>query len=235
MRSVAEVAHDIGNIVASLKVRLYLLEKHPQCTGKHLLMVERLVGRLDWLTKDLLALARLEAEALSMQPVRLDLNAVIARNVEMYQPIAQGKELAMTFRPARDLRPILADEWQIERMITNLIANSIKYTLPGGVIYLTTRPESEKVVFTIQDTGIGISPKALPFIFERFYRSDEAKHTADGTGLGLAIVKEIVARHDGTIDVESAPESGTLFTITLPAATGGPSSADDPVPEDGGV
>jgi len=222
MRFVADAAHDLGNPVANLKMRLYLLQKNPQRTAEHLAMMEKLIGRLDALVKDLLTLSRLDLGVLTTDLVHLDLNTVIARVVEVCEPMAENKGLLLSFQPSPDLPRILADEQQIERVVTNLISNAINYTLPSGTIHLSTQRAGERAVFTIRDTGIGINAQALPFIFERFYRSDEAKHTAEGTGLGLAIVKEIVVRHGGTIEVESIPEQGTLFTVSLPAAASAP-------------
>ncbi|HLG97429.1 MAG TPA: sensor histidine kinase, partial [Bryobacteraceae bacterium] len=111
---------------------------------------------------------------------------------------------------------IYADRTQIERMISNLLGNAIKYTPAGGRVAVQLKPEGELVKFVVEDTGVGIAPDHLPHIFDRFYRVPSADPDK-GLGLGLSFVAWIVKAHDGTIDVESKLQRGTRFTVTLPA------------------
>src|SRR5262249_34274084 len=113
---------------------------------------------------------------------------------------------------------------QLQRALVNLLTNAINHTPANGSVTLSTRMlEPDKVEVRISDTGVGIDPTDLPHIFERFYRGDKARtRTAGGTGLGLAITSEIIARHHGSIDVESVPGEGTTFVIRLPATSKSP-------------
>ncbi len=99
----------------------------------------------------------------------------------------------------------------LERAVTNLLDNSAKWSPPGGTVQIRLHEGT----LTVSDEGPGISDEDLPHIFDRFYRSSEAR-TLPGSGLGLSIVKRAAERHGGTVDVASEPGAGTTFTVTLP-------------------
>ena len=102
-------------------------------------------------------------------------------------------------------------------MVVNLLDNAIKYTPSGGAIRLNVHASERKAVMEVIDTGIGIPAAALPHVFERFFRVDEARsRTIDGAGLGLAIVKSICNAHGGRVEVESAESRGSRFRVELP-------------------
>ncbi|MCC9078775.1 sensor histidine kinase [Litorilinea aerophila] len=103
------------------------------------------------------------------------------------------------------------------QVLGNLVGNALRYTPAGGTIELAAYPTAGGVVLQVRDTGSGIDPEDLPYIFERFYRGDKARHENGESGLGLAIAKSLVEAHGGTIQVESTPGEGTTFRITLPA------------------
>jgi signal transduction histidine kinase len=126
--------------------------------------------------------------------------------------------LRLSFQPEQDLPLIHGDYNQLSQLVTNLLINSLRYTRKGNVLLSTAAPNGrERVVISVEDTGIGILPEDLPHVFERFYRGNH-RQPADipGTGLGLAIVKEIVEIHQGDIQVESNVDVGTIFTVSLP-------------------
>ena len=99
----------------------------------------------------------------------------------------------------------------------NLVENGIKYNRPGGKVHVTVEHTAEDVVFSVQDTGVGIPDDAKEHIFERFYRVDKARsRQAGGSGLGLSIVHDLVSRNFGAIDVKTVIGQGTCFTVTFP-------------------
>jgi two-component system sensor histidine kinase BaeS len=111
---------------------------------------------------------------------------------------------------------IYADRIQIERLLSNLLGNAIKYTPAGGAVKATLHCENDLVKLMVEDSGVGIAPDHLPHIFDRFYRVPSAD-PEKGLGLGLSFVAWIVKAHGGTIDVQSALQKGTRFIVTLPA------------------
>lgn len=109
------------------------------------------------------------------------------------------------------------DADQLHQVLVALIDNALKYTPYDGSVTLSLTTEKNDAVLTISDTGIGILPEDLPYIFERFYRADRARsRDRGGSGLGLTIVQEIIQEHAGTIEVESIPGRGSNFTLRLP-------------------
>ena len=111
------------------------------------------------------------------------------------------------------------DRVQIERMITNLLSNALKFTPEGGSVQVSLKAEAEEIQLAVQDTGRGIPTEYLPHIFDRFYRvpgAGTAPGPEQGLGLGLSFVAWIAKAHDGRVEVESTPGKGTRFTIHLP-------------------
>lgn len=129
----------------------------------------------------------------------------------------QGIEVLLgTMHPAA----ILGDELRLRELFLNLVDNAVKYSKPGGKVELSLRAEQSSAKIAIQDYGIGIRPEAIGRIFDRFYRTDEARaHTKKGTGLGLAICAWIAEVHRGQIDVQSRLGEGSTFTVTFPLAS----------------
>jgi signal transduction histidine kinase len=109
---------------------------------------------------------------------------------------------------------------RLRELFLNLVDNAVKYSRPGGTVEISLTTHLNQVKLVITDQGIGISPEDQKRIFDRFYRTDDARaHTKKGTGLGLAICAWIVESHHGRIEVQSGPNKGSTFTVTLPLAT----------------
>jgi two-component system phosphate regulon sensor histidine kinase PhoR len=113
------------------------------------------------------------------------------------------------------------DAQRMEQVVVNLVHNAIKFTPSGGRISLAAQQKGNTCLITVTDTGIGISERDLPRIFERFYKSDRAR-SGGGTGLGLAIARHLVEAHGGNIWAESTEGQGSTFTIELPYGTNTP-------------
>ncbi|MCF7956078.1 MAG: sensor histidine kinase, partial [Phycisphaerae bacterium] len=117
-----------------------------------------------------------------------------------------------------NIASILADKDAMVTVLVNLLDNAYKYSGDEKVIELSVYNENDNVCFAIKDNGIGMSPRVQKKVFERFYQADsKLSRTAEGCGLGLSIVKFIVDAHNGSIDIKSQPEIGTVFTITIQA------------------
>ena len=142
---------------------------------------------------------------------------VLKDQVDFHQPKAQAKGIQLKLDPLPDLPPVLANEPNMEEVLSNLIANAINYTPGKGKITVSARPEKHHLCISVSDTGIGIEKEDLNRIFDRFYRvKNEKTRYIIGTGLGLSIVKSIVETHNGLIRAESKPDHGTTFYVYIP-------------------
>ena len=214
----AGAANDIRNPMSSLKLRLYLLGKTPERYHDHIAAMEVLIEQIDAMVNDLVLVTTLSHGKQQSEWKRLNINDVIKRVTWANWPLAHDKGLTLTFNMSQDPLIVLADADQIERAVVNLVSNALNFTLAGGKIQLSATQSGNEIIFTVQDTGIGINPQTLPFIFEQFYRRFDANCGSDNSGMGLAIVKAIVDQHGGHIEAESSEGQGSLFRVYLPAA-----------------
>ncbi len=159
-----------------------------------------------------------EAEAGLDGPKRrpVDMTRVILNACNLFMPVAEEKGIDLTNSSAGQC-VVMADERMLQRLVSNLIDNALKYTPTGGKIAISASTQDEHVMVRLQDSGVGISSKDMPFIFDKFYRCDRSR-AAYGSGLGLSLSKAIVASHGGAIKVDSRIGEGTTFTVRLPRA-----------------
>jgi signal transduction histidine kinase len=183
---------------------------------------QRRLASLHELIDDLLDLAAGKADMGQTQPRAIDLRTVVSDVTERLKTVAEGKGLALSVERPSEALEVFCDPGDIERIIVNLVGNAVKYTSKGGVRVSLSRADG-RVRFEVADTGIGIPKDALPFLFNEFYRANNAKAAGEsGTGLGLAIVKLLVTRYGGDITVASEEGAGTTMTVTLPPAPAPP-------------
>jgi len=176
------------------------------------------IDRLSQIVRALLLLSQAESGQLSLQRSRVDLSEVVRDLVEQFQIPAEAEGVRLKSELPREC-PAELDRVQIERMLTNLLSNGIKFTPEGGEVRVKVKSLLDSAEIIVEDTGRGIPREYLPHIFDRFYRvpgSGTAPGPDQGLGLGLSFVAWIVKAHDGRIDVESIPGQGTRFTIKLP-------------------
>jgi two-component system phosphate regulon sensor histidine kinase PhoR len=173
--------------------------------------------RLARFIDDLLSVSSMEVGSLSLDYQEVDLERLIHEATQKVQPLVDQKKIHFqTIRPAK-LPRLKADKDKLTVVLVNLLGNAAKYTPEGGRISLTVRAGEEQLVIEIQDSGIGISEEELPRVFEKFFRSaDPRVHEQAGSGLGLSFAEEVVRRHGGTIDVSSALNKGSTFSMVLP-------------------
>ncbi len=169
------------------------------------------------LVNDILDVCRIEEGVHVAQIEPLDLAEILQRSIELMQPQAQDKNIALQVTMEDHLPLINGNKSSMEALFLNLISNAIKFTPSGGLVSITLRRDSQQLQIKVSDTGIGIEDKDLLHIFEKFYRerSERTKHIS-GTGLGLSIVKGVVDVHNGSIYVESEVGKGTTFRVFLP-------------------
>lgn len=216
-RFVADAVHDLSTPISALAIRLHLLKTTPDQLENHVHSLERQVEHLSHLLEDLQMLSRLDRGVLELERVETDLNTIVQRIFDTYEPIAASKHQTFTCTLHPNLPACLMDARQMGRVILNLVANAIHYTHDGKTITMRTYAADGRVWFTIRDEGIGMTEFERSHAFDRFFRADQArKEREGGTGLGLAIVKEITERHGGMVMVESTLGVGSTFTISLP-------------------
>jgi signal transduction histidine kinase len=156
-----------------------------------------------------------ESSGLSVTSV--DISEMTDRILLSFDSLTKQKGINLSHEKSRC--KALADEDKFSQVIFNLVSNAVKYTDRDGDISVNTFERDGQAVFSIKDEGIGIAQRDLPYIFEYLYRTDESRaRDSGGNGIGLSVVKAIVDAHSGTINVESAPGRGSVFTVTLPAS-----------------
>lgn len=233
----ADASHELRNPIATIQTNVQVALAEPDIEPQQhqqLQVIERLTRRLGRLVDDLLFLARQDSGIVQQQWIDVPLDALLMEVIEEQQAIATTQNLSLSLEivdlpNAEDNFTLLGDWDQLARLFTNLVSNAVQYTPSGGEIEVELQLAAKNkrnspmlnpaLQIKVTDTGIGISPEALPHLFDRFYRADPARthRSAAGSGLGLAIAKAIVENHRGQIRIDSQVDRGTAVTVTLPA------------------
>ncbi|MBE2237490.1 MAG: HAMP domain-containing histidine kinase, partial [Caldilineaceae bacterium] len=217
---VADAAHQMHTPLTALRTNLDLAagpeEAAPQ--NIYLARAQGQVARLTSLTDELLLLSRVETGIAGAAPQRFDL-AALARGLAEAQA-ARAEQAGQAFNLMAPATPVwvVGEPEQLSALTDNLVDNALKFTPAGGAVTVRLAVEAAAVVFSVEDTGIGIPTDDLPKLFRRFHRARNAAAIA-GSGLGLAYVKAVAERHGGSVMAENT-ERGARFTVTLPRATG---------------
>ncbi len=215
---VSTVSHELRTPLASLRgfAELMLMREFPPEKQREFLgIIHKESRRLEELINNFLDLQRIESGKQIYQFEALDLAATLRESVELFRA---GSDHAFRLELAEDLPRVRADTDRIRQVISNLIANAVKYSPDGGTITVSARGRERYVEVTIADEGIGIPHEVLPRLFGKFFRADNAvSRGIAGTGLGLALVKQILENHGGRVWVE-CPAKGSVFHFTLSAA-----------------
>ncbi|MGX5655091.1 SpoIIE family protein phosphatase [Geodermatophilus nigrescens] len=182
-------------------------------------VVERNALRLQKLVNTLLDFSRLQAGRIDARFEPVDLAAVTAELASVFRSAVERAGLALTVDCPPLSGPVHVDRDMWEKVVLNLLSNALKFTFTGGIT-VRLRERDGAAVLTVADTGTGIPAAELPRLFERFARVSGARaRSGEGSGIGLAMVRELAGLHGGTVEVESAPDVGTTFTVTVPTGT----------------
>jgi len=217
----ADASHELRTSLTVIRGELEVLLKSPSLASEaadRLAEVLEEVERLTWTVEGLLLVSRLETGEGQMKRQILDLGSMAGSVADQMELLGEEKRLTMS----REIVPgvfVEGDEVRLKQVVVNLLDNAIKYTPEGGALSLRVRSESDHAILELTDTGIGISPSALPRVFERFYRAEEARAGGiEGTGLGLAIVHSIIEAHGGSVLAAANNGRGTRIRVELPLA-----------------
>jgi two-component system phosphate regulon sensor histidine kinase PhoR len=217
---VANVSHELRTPVTAIRSAAETLlisgSRDAAMASNFLAMIERNAERLQQLVEDLLDLSRIESQKYQITYSELDLEGLFSHAVSLLGERAESHDVRLSYESPTGISPVLADERALERVLTNLVDNAIKYAGKGARVTLRAREGAGGVQLVVEDTGPGIDAVHLPRLFERFYRVDSSRsRELGGTGLGLSIVKHLVESMGGSVSVESELGRGTTFTITL--------------------
>jgi two-component system phosphate regulon sensor histidine kinase PhoR len=215
---VATVSHELRTPLTMIQGYVEtLLEgawKEERSAPEFLAIIDRNVKRLSAIVRDLLDLSRLESGARPLQLVPVELAGLLDGIRTAFKPLASKRR--QEFRIVGS-GVVPMDESLVERALSNLVENAMKYTPDGGWVELRAKLESGRLLFEVEDNGPGIPDEDLPRIFERFYRVDKSRsRDLGGTGLGLSIVKHVAQLHGGSVSVRSTVGKGTVFSLEWP-------------------
>ena len=214
----ADIAHELRTPIAVQRAHLEALQD-----GIYPLTPENLQPVLDQteflarLVEDLRMLALADAGQIPLEKREISPVHLAQKVYERFRPEAEGKSIQLQI--VNELPGIVpavwGDEQRIEQILNNLLSNALRFTPEAGNIRLRLLQDGNFMAFVVEDTGPGIAPEDLPFIFERFYRGNR-NLSHEGTGLGLAIARHLAIAHGGSLEAGNRPEGGAVFTLRLP-------------------
>jgi signal transduction histidine kinase len=219
---IANVAHDLRTPLSSMRGYLEtLLIKNTEIGSEERIQYLQIILsstiQLSNLIDELFKLSRLEAKQVQLKRESFSLVDLVQDVVLKLMQFAVKNNIQLLVELVDDIPSVYADIGLIERVITNLLDNAIRYTPPGGIVKVMLTRKSKAVRLCLVDTGCGIAAEDLPFVFDRYYRRKKKTPSGEkGTGLGLAITKKILELHNSYIQVESKLGVGTKFYFDLP-------------------
>ena len=172
--------------------------------------------RLSALIEDVLMISRIDSGRVSYKKSELDPSITVSDVCRSLKIRADEKNIDLRLRVCAPMEHIFADQDSLKQVAINIIGNALKFTHSGGVVQVRLSCDAQSLLFSVEDNGPGIPAEDIEKIFEKFFRVERSGEAVDGTGLGLSIVKEIVADHDGTVEVKSIPNQSTVFLVRLP-------------------
>jgi len=222
---VSNVSHELRTPLASIKAYIEMLidgEADDEKTKREFYeVIQNEANRLSRLIDNILNISRIESGLVKINKQPQSLTVVLKEAIEVIAPQAKGKQITLVEQLTPVFYQTVADRDMLYQATLNLLSNAVKYTPEGGTITVQTEVNEAKkrVSARISDTGVGIPPKDLPFVFDKFFRVESNSRMAKGTGLGLSLVKHIIETvHHGRIFVESTQGKGSTFGFELDLA-----------------
>ncbi|HEY83005.1 MAG TPA: HAMP domain-containing protein [Dehalococcoidia bacterium] len=215
---VADIAHELRTPLSILQGNVEaMLDGVMEANAENLTLLHQEIVLLARLIEDLRTLSLAEAGQLRFQPQATDLKEVSRQVIDGFQAQMAAKKVNLRLEAPDDLPQAWVDPERIAQVMRNLLSNALRYTPESGDITVRLTPGSDGITVSVTDTGAGIAPKDLPYIFDRFYRVDRSRtRSTGGSGLGLAIVKQLVEAQGGRVWAESTPGKGSTFAFHVP-------------------
>jgi len=217
---VSDVSHEFKNPLTVIRESINIILKRDTANAinprdKRMLELGRNnTDRLIRLINDLLDLSKIESGRLTIHPTQVNIADIINDVLSMYTTAIEEKKLRIATHIKTEDATIEADADKITQVVINLLSNAIKYTASGDKVDVFITRTDSSLILEFADSGPGIAPDDLPRIFNKFERI--TAESQEGTGLGLPIAKEIIELHGGSIEAQSSPGQGSVFTVTLP-------------------
>ncbi|MBN1267071.1 MAG: HAMP domain-containing protein [Anaerolineales bacterium] len=215
-----DVSHELRTPLTTIMGNLAYIQKIDRIDKPALSSMIKESERMSRLVKDLLFLNRAEQGEMSLEKRVVELDTLLLEVFQQAKMLA-GDQIHVVMGEEDQAR-VLGDRDRLKQVFLNLVVNAIDFTPAGGQVTINVQCLRDRVEIRIEDTGEGIPAESLPYIFDRFYRTDPSRNRRKlgGAGLGLSIAHWIITAHQGSIDVQSTPGEGSVFIVTLPAYTG---------------
>lgn len=218
----ADASHELRGPVTAIKASVDVMQCHPERIhpkdAKKLAAISSASTQMGQLIEDLLFLARTDnsGDIPARKRTKIALHNILQDLVVLLEPIAQEKKIILGYQIMPNIY-IFGDRSQLNRLFSNLIQNALQYTPAGGMVNVSLSKQNRSALVSVEDTGIGIAPEQIPFVFDRFWRADKARTRREGgTGLGLSIANAIAQSHNGRIAVTSQVNEGSCFQVRIP-------------------
>ena len=219
---IADASHELKTPLTLMRIDAEMLAQDPAQTDAREL-AEELVAETDHMSavvSDLLLLARLDTGKIAIADKPFDLNVVLAETASRFEKRAQAEGVSLEARIEGRLETH-GDPGRTAQILAALVDNALRFTPAGGCITITSRLANRRVEAIVRDSGPGIAPEHMPYIFDRFYRAEAARtREGGGTGLGLAIARDLARAQGGELAAENAEDSGAVFRLSLPRYPG---------------
>jgi signal transduction histidine kinase len=217
-RFIQDASHEFWTPLSIMQTSLHLLDKsleRPRQKERIVTLREQ-VAYIERLVNDLILMSRLDSET-EYQFNSTDLIPLLENLYQKWQPAATEKNLHFDRTLSSGLPPVKVDAGMLSLALGNIIENAVSFSSPGDTISLVSGQVDEKVIIQINDSRMGMNDEVMSHMFERLYRGDPVR-SVRGSGLGLSIAQRVIEIHGGTIQVESKPNVGSTFTVSLPLA-----------------
>jgi len=219
-----DASHELRTPLTVMKGETELALRRPRSPEDYRGVLESSLEEIDRMTRvvdELLFLSRADLGEVTLESLPVRLETLVEDVTRQAAFLGQGYNVQVTVR-SLEAATVAGDELRLRELLLNLVDNAVKYSCPGGSVELGLVRDGSEARLSVTDQGIGIAPEEQGRIFDRFYRSDNARaHMKKGTGLGLSICKWIADAHQGSIRVQSVPGQGSTFTLVLPLASAG--------------
>ena len=214
----ADISHELRTPITAIAGTLEnKLVKNKACPPEEISTLYDEMLRLSGMVTELQNISRLDAGHMSISKTLIDFKTFFQDFLIIIEADADARDIQVKVDLGEKLPYCYADPERLKQIVLNLVSNALRYTTNGGVVIFKAWSDKNNFIFSVSDTGIGMTEEECKHVFERFYRSDQSRaRETGGTGLGMAITQGLVLAHNGTINVKSTKGVGTTFTVTLP-------------------